>query len=72
MGIGQLTGGDNVNDRNNRVWAEMLYRLALTFDLVQRDWDKLSAGQQYDWASVMGRVASEIAKTAQAEERQAA
>ena len=72
MGIEQLSGGDNVNDRNNRVWAEMLYRLALTFDLVQRDWDKLPTGQQDDWAGVMSRVADEIAKTAQAEERQAA
>lgn len=72
MGIGQLTGGDNVNDRNARIWAEMLYRLALTFDLVQRDWDKLPTGQQDDWAGVMNRVAGEIAKAAQSEERQAA
>lgn len=61
-----------MNENNARIWAEMLYRLALTFDLVQRDWDKLPAGQQDDWAGVMSRVAGEIAKAAQAEERQAA
>lgn len=49
-----------MTEMNARVWAEMLYRLAMTFDLVQIDWDKLPYGQREDWTHVMGKVAADI------------
>lgn len=49
-----------MNEQNARIWAEMMYRLAMTFDLVQRDWSALPYGQREDWTEVMYKVASEI------------
>ena len=61
-----------MNEMNARIWAEMLYRLAMTFDLVQINWENLPYGQREDWTHVMSKVATQILEQDRKREERAA